>query len=328
MTRECNLVLAGGGVKGIGHIGAICALEKQGYRFHKLAGSSAGAIVASLLAAGYHGDELKKLMQDLDYEKFRQEDCLDHFGTIGKAFHVLLDYGIYRTSYLEAWLQELLEQKHICCFGDVKNADGSYCLQVTSSDITEQRVLVFPQDLARFSIDVDSFPIARAVRMSMSIPFFYVPEKLKDAQGRIHYMVDGGMLSNYPIWILDDGTSIPRIPTFGLKFINDEDKRNSVYAPCDTFFTYVEAILSTLLDAGDNFHISRSKGDYARSILIPSTIQRKGEKKNISTTDFDITKEESLALFENGYQAASQFLSTWSFSSWIQTYRMKKQAKK
>ena len=44
---RCNGVLEGGGVKGIGHVGAIQALEQAGYQFHRVAGSSAGAIVAA-----------------------------------------------------------------------------------------------------------------------------------------------------------------------------------------------------------------------------------------------------------------------------------------
>lgn len=319
----CNAVLEGGGVKGIGHIGAICALEKRGYQFDKVAGSSAGAIVAALLAAGYRGEEMKALMQEIDYMKFKEEDFLDHFGNIGKALSVLLDYGIYSSAYLERWLNDALAKKHVTCFKDVKKEDQSYRLQVTISDISDQRLLVFPYDLQAFHIDMDSFPIARAVRMSMSIPFYYEPYPLKDMQGRLHYMVDGGMLSNYPIWILDDGTSMPKQPTFGFKFISSTDKERCKknILPCDSIISYTKAIVSTLLDANDNFHISRSKGDYARSILIPSMIHLQGEDKSISTTDFDITKEESMALFNNGYEAATTFLKTWDFDIWKRKYR-------
>lgn len=323
MKQNCNVVLAGGGVKGIGHIGAICALEQQGYQFKNVAGSSAGAIVASLLAVGYRGEEMRALMEDIDYVKFRQEDVLDRFKTIGKVFSVLLNYGIYSSAYLEQWLNDQLMKKHATCFGDIKREDGTYALQVTVSDISDQKLLVFPKDLQSFHIDMDSFPIARAVRMSMSIPFYYEPYSLNDIQGNPHYMVDGGMLSNYPIWILDDGQSVLKHPTFGFKFINSSDDRicKKDIPACDTIIDYTKAVISTLLDANDNFHISRSKGDFARSILIPSTIQLQGEEKRIGTTDFDITKEESRALFENGYIAAKKFLKTWDFATWKRTYR-------
>lgn len=322
MKKRCNVVLEGGGVKGIGHVGAMYALEKQGYTIDRIAGSSAGAIVGALLAAGYHGDEMHAIMQDVDYTKFRQGTCLDHFGTIGKALEVLFSFGIYKAQYLEQWLNNLLEVKHVTCFGDVKNPDGTYRLQVTTSDITSQELLVLPRDLAKFHIDMDSFPIARAVRMSMSIPFFYEPYKLKDEKGKVHYMVDGGMLSNYPIWILDDGTSIPDHPTFGLKFTaQHKEECHQECVTCTNIIDYAKMIVSTLLDANDNMHISASKGDYARSILISSIITQEEGKKNISTTDFDITREESNALFENGVSAAEHFLQTWDFTQWIKLYR-------
>lgn len=81
---RCNGVLEGGGVKGIGHVGAVHALEQAGYRFERVAGSSAGAIVAALIAADYHGEEMAQLMKSLDYMKFKQTDLLDRLGTEGK----------------------------------------------------------------------------------------------------------------------------------------------------------------------------------------------------------------------------------------------------
>lgn len=73
---RCNGVLEGGGVKGIGHVGAVHALEQAGYRFERVAGSSAGAIVAALIAADYHGEEMAQLMKSHDYMKFKQTDLL------------------------------------------------------------------------------------------------------------------------------------------------------------------------------------------------------------------------------------------------------------
>lgn len=99
-----------------------------------------------------------------------------------------------------------------------------YRLQVIAADITDRRLLVLPGDLKSFGYDPDQFSISRAVRMSMSIPFFFEPVKLRDTNGRDHYIVDGGVLSNYPIWLLDDGKKNPPWPTFGFK-LTEPDKR-------------------------------------------------------------------------------------------------------
>lgn len=317
---RCNGVLEGGGVKGIGHVGAIQALEQAGYQFHRVAGSSAGAIVAALVAAGYHGDEMAELMKTLDYMKFKQTDFLDRLGAAGKALSILFHYGIYSAAYLEAWLNELLMKKHVACFRDVKAADGTYCLQVTTVDLTTQELLVMPQDLRKFHIDIDSFPIAAAVRMSMSIPIFYEPYLLKDQNGNVHYLVDGGLLSNYPINLLDDGTRPLKIPTIGFQFCKDSDCSITV-KPCNTIIDYVKLIISTLLDAYDNDQIEKAKGNRDRSIRISSAITINGDKKNISTTDFDITETESEALYQNGIQAAQHFLKHWNFDKWKRKYR-------
>lgn len=320
MEKQYDAVLEGGGVKGIGHVGEIRALEEKDYLPRMLAGSSAGAIVASLLAAGYTAKELHKIMASLEYLKFREKNFLDNFGTIGKTLSVLFNFGIYSADYLEAWLHNLLAKKHCTCFKDVKNKDGSYRLQVTTCDLTTQELLVLPKDLQRFQIDVDSFSIAKAVRMSMSIPIYYEPYSLKDNQNETHYLVDGGMLANYPIWILDDGTSALNHPVFALKFSsNQEGKRKDT--TCVNIIDYGKLLVSTLLDANDNFHISRSKGDYERSILISSRIQQDGKDIRISTTDFDITKEESEALYQNGYDAGNAFIQSFDFPTWLRKYR-------
>lgn len=315
----CNAVLAGGGVKGIGHVGAISALEQNGYVFDCVAGSSAGAIVASLIAAGYRGEEMHDLMKTVDYLKFKEEGLLDHIGVIGKGASVLFDYGIYSAEYLETWLNALLMKRNACCFKDVLREDGTYALQVTTVDLTTQELLVLPQDLARFHIDINSFPIARAVRMSMSIPFFYQPYELKDMQGRTHYLVDGGLLSNYPMWILDDGEMIQQ-PIFGFRLINETTIKKEA-TPCDSILDYLKLLISTLLDAGDHIPISNTKGDQERSILIPSNITIDGVQKNISTTDFEISEQESEALYQNGLQAGREFLAHWNFQDWLKKYR-------
>ena len=74
-----------------------------------------------------------------------------------------------------------------------------------ASDLTEQRLLVLPRDARTLGIeDLDQLNVALAVRMSMSIPVFFEPVSFTNRRtGREHLIVDGGMLSNLPIWLLD-----------------------------------------------------------------------------------------------------------------------------
>jgi NTE family protein len=324
---KTDAVFEGGGVKGIGLVGAVSAIEKAGFEFENLAGTSAGAIVAALLAVGYTATEIRKELETLDYSNFKDEGTLQKLGVIGKGLSIVFNYGIYKGDYFESWLEYLLQAKGKKTFGQIKTSYPEekyrYKLQVIVTDITERRLLVLPHDLRHFGFDPDRFSIAKAVRMSISIPLFYKPVKLKDINGKVHLLLDGGVLSNYPIWLLDDGTSNPPWPTFGFK-LTELNTRELKSGPANTIknpISYMAALIATMIEAHDNFHISRSKGDYDRTIRIPTTIVLDHGVKEIKTVDFDITTEESKLLFNNGENAASEFLKSWDFETWIKKYR-------
>lgn len=319
--KSCNGVFAGGGVRGIAHLGAVCEMERKGYRFERLAGSSAGAIVAALVAAGYTGAEAKTAMLETDYPKFKEKDLLDYLGVLGKTISLFWKFGIYSTDYFELWLNRLLLPKKVLVFGDVKiekdslrqsGTSADYRLKVTASDLTDRRLLILPDDLKDFGIDPDSFSIARAVRMSMSIPVFFEPYRLKDSCGKEHLIVDGGLLSNYPMWIMDSlKGKESKIPTFGFRFLGTEEG-GEVCGNCGgTDFTdYMKAIVSTTLEAHDNRHVSHSKGYFQKTVWISPEILVDGEKKRVGATDFEITRKEQMLLYENGRMAVSEFLQS------------------
>ena len=315
---KCDLVLEGGGVKGIGLVGAVQALEAAGHTFENLAGTSAGAIVAALLAAGYSGREIEEELVRLDYRNFKQAEPLDRLGAPGQFMSMILHWGIYKADYFEQWLTKLLTHKGKTVFGDIRAAaDGrtqrSWRLQAVASDITDKTLLVLPRDLSRFGLDPDGFPIARAVRMSMSIPLFYEPCLLTDKDGVDHLIVDGGLLSNYPLWLLDDHVKAGK-PVFGCKFSEGQGERAKDNIRQGHLISFVGALVSTALDAHDNYHISTTKGDYDRSILIPTDVTANGKTVAVSATDFNISRAVSMGLLENGRHAAETFLAKWDFS--------------
>jgi len=83
--------------------------------------------------------------------------------------------------------------------------------------------------------------------------------------------------------------------------------------PINNPISFLKAVAGTMIDAHDNYHISKSKGDYDRTIGIPTVIDMRGIEKEIKATDYDITQEESLALFKNGEETARKFLEKWDF---------------
>jgi len=75
------------------------------------------------------------------------------------------------------------------------------------------------------------------------------------------------------------------------------------------------------MDGHDNYHISKSRGDFDRTIGIPTVVNIQGAEKEIRTTDFDITPAESEALYNNGEESARRFIQGWDFEKWKSTYR-------
>jgi len=152
-------------------------------------------------------------------------------------------------------------------------------------------------------------PVALAVRMSMSIPFFYEPVKLRNMKtGQTSYIVDGGILSNFPVWLFDHGGSLPEWPTFGFKLVEpDEGTPYNISGP----ISLLVALFSTMMEAHDARYIKDK--DFVRTIAIPTL--------GVKTTEFDISHERSEALYQSGRQAAERFFSTWNFQQYVNKYR-------
>lgn len=116
---RCDAVFEGGGVKGIGLVGAVSVTEEMGYDFCTVAGTSAGAIVAALVAAGYRASELRDIMRSLDYTQFKDAGLLDNIPVFGRVLSLGLEKGIYEGAYLEDWLREKLAAKGKRTFKDL-----------------------------------------------------------------------------------------------------------------------------------------------------------------------------------------------------------------
>lgn len=321
-----DLVLEGGGVKGIALVGALSVLEERGYQHQNLAGASAGSIVAALLAAGYTAAELREIVANLDYSRFKDKGWEDLSPLAPVTLSILMDLGIYEGKEFEDWMRDLLEAKEVRTFGDlILRPDDEpryrYKVQLIASDLTEQRLLVLPRDAPRLGIvNPDDFPVARAVRMSMSIPIFFEPVRFPNLQtGRDHLIVDGGMLSNFPVWLFDsDG--VPAWPTFGLRLAEPDPRaslaknlprleapRRGVFAVVD----YAKSLVATMMAAHDRLYLENA--DYARTIDIDTL--------GVGTTEFDLSKERAMELFQSGRTAAERFLESWNYEEYVENFR-------
>nr|WP_237690654.1 patatin-like phospholipase family protein [Paenibacillus caui] len=302
-----NGVFQGGGVKGISLAGAVKAAELHGVRFNRLAGTSSGSIVAALLAAGYTADEMKDIIMGTSFTLFLKRAPIFNMGLIGPALRVLIKKGLYSGEALENWIRKILAAKGIRTFRDLEKGK----LSIVASDITNGKILVLPDDLGKLGLESGSFEVARAVRMSCSIPYFFDPVMLRlpsrKAMARpfsdqFVYVVDGGMLSNLPLWLFDQDGPRPGgqlIPTVGFQMVGETTGRpNRIKGP----FTMLQAMVETMLSAHDQRYIEQSKR--FRTIKIPTL--------GVGTTQFDLGKEKSLQLFESGVSAGHKFFGEWN----------------
>jgi NTE family protein len=283
---KLNAVFEGGGVKGIAFAGALVAAEKHGAEWQSVAGTSAGAIVAALLAAGYTARELEDIMVNkMDFEAFMDEDFKDRFPG-GKALSVIQEYGVYEGLYFIDWMDEMLSEKDVFVFNDL-----DIPLKMIATDITRGKMIVLPDDLVEYGVDPGNFPVADAVRMSMSIPIFFEPVKIMHKEsGQWCYIVDGGLLSNYPMWLFKES----KYPTIGFKLVAKGELEIKTQ---DGAIDYLMSIVSTMLEANDARHIS--KKDIENTVLVPTL--------NYGTTQFDISMEGKLKLVRLGEEATDEF---------------------
>lgn len=312
---RADAVFEGGGVKGIGLVGALVEAEARGYQWVNVAGTSAGAIVAALVAAGYRAAELARILEALDYRQFARPQGLGRLPLVGLPLNLIFRLGLYSADPLEQWLGDLLAARGVFTFADLvlpEFADDPryrYRLRVVASDLSRRRLVVLPQDARHYGLDPDELPVARAVRMSMSIPFFFEPVTVTGPAGGRAVIVDGGLLSNFPVWLFDS-EGIPPWPTFGVKVVEPGEGRPSrIRGP----ISLLAAVVSTMLEAHDARYIEAA--DFVRTIAVPST--------GVGTVEFDLSRERARALLEAGRRAARQFFETWDFDRYVAGFRVK-----
>ena len=332
IDSHADLVFEGGGVKGIGLAGALATLEEREYRPQNIAGTSAGAITAALLSAGYSAAELREIIITLDYRQFQDRAWEDKVPLVERSLSMLLNLGLYEGDRFLEWMRERLEAKGVRTFADLVHDefadDPRYRsrLQVIASDVTTRELLVLPRDARKLGIEPDELDVALAVRMSMSIPVFFEPVRIENPEtGQTHVIVDGGMLSNFPVWLFDceDG-DVPEWPTFGLLLVEPKPElpigarlpkaKMTGHGP-GAVVDYVKALAQTMMEAHDRLYVAQA--NYARTIPIPTL--------GVGTTEFDLSRERALALYDSGRWAAEKFLKAWDFEAYIAEFRTGKE---
>jgi NTE family protein len=325
--READGVFRGGGVKGLALAGALCGFaehpKKPILTWENVAGASAGAIIACYLATGHNAAQMLELMKKTNFSSFA--DFPAHSKLLGGG-RLLFHHGMARGDAFEHWFDEVLDG---ATFGSVRKppANGGlpdWRLKLIAVDVTKRRLLVLPDDLvfyrepkASTMIDPDHFKISRAARMSMSIPYFFDPIKLESADGSTSLIVDGGTLSNFPVWLFDVNPAVtgrpPERPTFGFTLEHGRGLGGGLKAlnriePWAVRFGF--DIFHTAQEAWDARFVSHSTR--VRTVTVDAA--------DVATTEFNLSPEKQELLVENGRKASRDFLDQFQLEDYMNTF--------
>ncbi len=190
---KVGLVLSGGGAKGLAHIGALKVLEEAGVKIDYIGGSSMGAIIGGLYAAGYSADELDSIFHATNFNILIQDDLPRSAKTFyekedTEKYALTLPFEDFKVSFPTGLskgqnIYNLMSRltMHVSDINDFNNLPIPFFCTAADIETGEEVIL-------------DSGSLAKAVSASGAIPSIFSPVKIDD-----RLLTDGGVANNYPV---------------------------------------------------------------------------------------------------------------------------------
>lgn len=311
MGGPVDLVLGGGGIRGIAHVGALSALQAAGWTPHRVAGASAGAMAGALWVAGAEPAAMRGYLEELDYRGFAFADVVGRLARRPMVGAVVERFSPATTDPL-VWFDSLLAEHGVRTWADLR-LDGDaaaglpperrYRLVVRCLDVVHRRVVRLPWDYHLYGLDPDTQPVSRAVRASMSVPLVFDPVKLGEGDGA-GLLVDGGLGTAFPVGVFDRTDNEPgRRPTFAVRLV----PRSRTSGWPDGEVALVRAVIETMLEAGDQLE-PVGECDERRTIRVDAS--------SVVALDVGMTDDEEQQLYEAGVTAAEEFLADYDHEAW------------
>lgn len=316
-----NLVFEGGGVRGIAYVGALEVLDNEGIlkNIKRVAGTSAGAMVAVLVGLNYTASEISEVLWSLNFQKFLD----DSFGCARDFDRLINEYGWYKGDFFRNLMADLIKDKTgngEATFKDLAKAKKYRDIYLIGADLSTGFSKVFCND------KTPNVKVADAARVSMSIPLFFRAVNGINNDGHIY--VDGGLLDNYPIKVFDRASYVSKQKnertteyyektnkslskkygeidryvynkeTLGFRLDSKEEIEKfinpnmvmPVKNDIKSLFSYTKALVTTLIDFQNNVHLHSD--DWQRTIYIDTL--------GVNSTDFGISDSKKKKLVESG----------------------------
>lgn len=300
---DCIGVFQGGGCRAAAYAGAYDAAYKCGVRFSEVAGTSAGAIAAALIAAGADPPFVLEKLSKLNFLSLLNEPKKSSFSHVSKRISALRKVplkgerletivkiarlgGLYSSEGLENWLEICLKELTAKGSGPVQFRDLPMPLHVVAGDLSAMTARIWS------SQTTPAQSVSHAVRASCTIPLFFQPVE----EGST-LLVDGGIVSNIPHFLFTGTQSqnLKRRKRVLLFMLEADEERQRA--------TGIEELLkqlaSLVVDGGSDVQLAFTPG-IAR-IVIPTGIVR--------STDFKDMNDSTISmLVSNGCSAAETFI--------------------
>ena len=316
-----NLVFEGGGVKGIAYVGALEVLDSEGIlnNIERVAGTSAGAMVAVMVALHYSAEEVRQVLWNLDFKEFKDSSR----GVLRDTIRLFKEYGWYKGDFFRDQIAKLIEKKTgngEMTFEQLEETGQYRDLYLVGADLTTGLSKVF----SAHNQETKTMKVADAARISMSIPLFFAA--VRGGKDNKHLFVDGGLLDNYTVKTFDRQNYLADInnarrteyyetineklrmqrstsrneyvynkETLGFRLDAKEDidmylTHEENFSEINGFFDYTKALVTTLIDFQTNVHLHSD--DWQRTVYIDTL--------GVRAIDFDIPQEKKDALVESG----------------------------
>ena len=271
------LVLSGGGIKGIGHIGCFKALEDMGIlqHFDTFAGSSAGALVIGLLVVGYSPDELYQFLLKFNIEKATNVS-IENFSKYN---------GFDTGTKMEYVIKRLISAKGLepdITLLEIYKKTGKMVVLTTVCWNTAELIYLTHKNYP-------NMPLYLAIRMSISVPIYYTPVKFN---GKIY--LDGACMDNYPIKYFEHELD----KVVGI-YLSDNYKENNNYnftISSDSEHENLESYITRLIQIffkANSYHNKKGFEKYTVDV----------ELDYINIVEFSLPYEKKQKIFQAGYDA-------------------------
>lgn len=311
MSGPVDLVLGGGGIRGMAHVGVLSALGAAGWVPYRVAGASAGAMAGALWVAGAEPATMRTYLEELDYRGFAFADVMGRLARRPMVGAVVERLSPATVDPL-VWFDSLLAEHGVRTWADLRlegeqaqalPPERRYKLVVRCLDVVNRRAVRLPWDYAMYDLEADDQPVSEAVRASMSVPVVFDPVQIGEGE-RAGLLVDGGIGTAFPVAVFDRTDSRPaRHPTFAVRLV----PRSRTSGWPDNDVALLRAVLETMLEAGDQLD-PVGRCDERRTIRVDAS--------SVLTLDVGMTPAEEQQLFEEGVKATEAFLAGYDHEAW------------